>query len=73
LGKRLLTQRTQRSERNTGDLFLIEEGIAHAKVAKVGKVYRGFIFIGEEIAHAKDAKVGKGRLGVQRLFTFFFV
>ena len=35
------------------------EGIAHAKVAKVGKVYRGFIFIGDVIAHAKSAKDGK--------------
>jgi hypothetical protein len=39
--------------------FEMSEEIAHAKAAKDGKVYRGFIFLGEEIAHAKDAKVAK--------------
>jgi len=39
--------------------FWIVDVIVHAKGAKGGKVYRGFIFLGEEIAHAKGAKVGK--------------
>ena len=43
--------------------FLIWEEIAHAKAAKDGMVYRGFIFIGEEIAHAKVAKDEKGGIG----------
>ena len=40
--------------------FEMSEEIAHAKAAKDGKVYRGFIFLGEEITHAKSAKDGKG-------------
>jgi hypothetical protein len=38
--------------------MLLNWEFTHAKDAKDGKVYMGFIFIGEEIAHAKAAKDG---------------
>jgi hypothetical protein len=62
--------RRRGTQRNTGDLFFIGEGIAHAKAAKPRRRSgrrRGtqrntgdLFFIGEEIAHAKVAKVGRG-------------